>query len=70
MWTYTIYHQPELWPPYRVRSFAIAPGVSTPRDVIGVAATLELARLCLPPDVGIPFARSPSDAPEIVETWL
>lgn len=67
---YTIYHQPECWPSYRVRAFIVQPGGSAPSDVLGMAVTLKLARLCIPPSADVMQPRSPGDAPEIVETWL
>lgn len=70
MWLYTIYYQPETWPPYRVRAFVVASGTSAPHDVLGVAASLELARLLVPPVADTPMPRAESDAPEIVETWI
>lgn len=67
---YTIYHQPETWPPFRVRAFTATSGQVTPGAVMGAAASLGLARLIVPSSADVPFARNHDDAPEIVETWM
>ncbi|MET1008103.1 MAG: hypothetical protein ABWX96_21310 [Propionibacteriaceae bacterium] len=68
--TYTIYYQPELRPPYRVRRFAVVAGKALPQEVIGVGEDLESARQVIPPSADFCFPAELGDAPEIVETWI
>lgn len=70
--TYTIYHQPELPRPYRVREFLLRHGAADPQpgEVLAAEDTLGAARAAIPIAADYCFPRSPNDAPEIVETWI
>lgn len=68
---FTIYHQPELVDPYRIREFfVLKSGQVQAGPVRGAAASLNAIRRLLPPGVDARLDRNDSDAPEIVETWM
>lgn len=71
MSSYTIYYVPAESPdqPFLVRRWETAPDLG-PREIVGTAGSLEAARLIVPMEASVCFARAADDDPVIIETWL
>lgn len=68
---FTIYYDPLDYPEkYVSRLWTIYDGKPNPTDCVTIAETLEQARETIPIAGLIPFRRSGSDDPKIIETWL